>query len=86
MPDFAWMWAILSPLPAITEDWLPALEPWLGQLHLHDNHGDRNSHLAIGEGLFDYLNQKDMTPIITLEPHYEEAFWGSIKALERLFF
>ena len=70
------------------QDWLPALEPWLGQLHLHDNHGDRDSHLAIGEGifdftgLFDYLNQKDMAPIITLEPHDEEAFWGSIKALE----
>lgn len=73
------------------QDWLPALKPWLGQLHLHDNHGDHDSHLAIGEGvfdfngLFDYLNQKGMSPIITLEPHDEEAFWGSIRALERLF-
>lgn len=36
------------------QDWLPELEPWLDQLHLHDNHGDSDTHLPIGQGLFDF--------------------------------
>ncbi len=27
------------------QDWLPELQPWLGQVHLHDNNGDRDLHL-----------------------------------------
>jgi len=59
-------------------DWLPELTPWLGQLHLHDNHGDFDAHLAPGLGNFDfhslfaYLRENDLHPIITLEPHSEE--------------
>jgi len=68
-------------------DWLPTLLPWLFQLHLHDNSGDRDNHLAIGEGSFDfaglfgYLRQQKQQPIITLEPHREEGLWNSLKAL-----
>jgi len=70
------------------QDWLPALLPWLIQLHLHDNSGDRDNHLAIGEGsfdfagLFDFLRQQKQRPIITLEPHREEGLRDSLKALE----
>jgi len=59
-------------------NWLPELSPWLGQLHLHDNHGDSDTHLAPGRGsfdfpsLFNYLHKNNLHPIITLEPHSEK--------------
>ncbi|MBU0480466.1 MAG: sugar phosphate isomerase/epimerase [Proteobacteria bacterium] len=68
-------------------DWLPPLSPWLGQLHLHDNAGDMDRHLAIGQGifdfagLFDYLRNNQLRPVITLEPHQEEGLWTSLAAL-----
>jgi len=71
-------------------DWLKPLLPWLGQLHLHDNSGTRDDHLAIGQGtfdfagLFDYLCQQNQRPVITLEPHREEGLWDSLRALENL--
>ncbi len=72
------------------QDWLPALEPWLGQLHLHDNQGDTDSHLAIGRGkfdfeaLFNYLENKHLSPIVTLEPHTEHDLWESLAALDKM--
>ncbi|OGQ99558.1 MAG: hypothetical protein A2521_01690 [Deltaproteobacteria bacterium RIFOXYD12_FULL_57_12] len=72
------------------QEWLPALTPWLGQLHLHDNHGDYDAHLAIGAGDFDfsgfftYLQTLASRPIITLEPHSEKALLESLASLDRL--
>lgn len=72
------------------QDWLPALEPWLRQLHIHDNHGDKDSHLAPGQGCFDfaglfsYLREKKIDPILTLEPHTEEGLWQSLEALDKM--
>lgn len=72
------------------QNWLPELIPWLGQLHLHDNMGDIDSHLAIGKGtidfpgLFAFLKQYRLSPIITLEPHEENGLWESLAALDRL--
>jgi sugar phosphate isomerase/epimerase len=74
------------------QDWLPALVPWLGQLHLHDNHGDRDAHLAPGRGSFDfpglfrYLKEQRLQPLVTLEPHTEDDLWESLAALERMQF
>jgi len=71
------------------QDWLPALAPWLGQLHLHDNHGDRDAHLAPGRGSFDfpglfrYLKEQRLQPLITLEPHTEDDLWESLAALDK---
>lgn len=71
-------------------DWLPALEPWLGHMHLHDNRGKRDDHIAIGQGtvdfssIFEYLKGKHIEPIYTLEPHSEDALWGSLAALDKL--
>ncbi|OGR06427.1 MAG: hypothetical protein A2511_02630 [Deltaproteobacteria bacterium RIFOXYD12_FULL_50_9] len=70
--------------------WLPVLFPFLGQLHLHDNLGDLDAHLAIGKGtidfagLFTYLSGKDLYPILTLEPHEENGLWDSLAALDRM--
>lgn len=72
------------------QEWLAPLSPWLSQLHLHDNQGDRDHHLAIGKGDFDFaglfrhLRDHDQRPIITLEPHLEESLWESLQALELL--
>ena len=74
------------------QDWLPALTPWLGHIHLHDNHGDRDAHLAPGRGhfdfpgLFSYLNEQRLHPLVTLEPHTEEDLWESLAALDRMQF
>lgn len=65
--------------------WLDRLLPWLGQLHLHDNNGKRDDHIAIGTGLFDFkelfafLRDNKQQPIITLEPHSKEDLWMSLK-------
>ncbi|MFC1513136.1 sugar phosphate isomerase/epimerase family protein, partial [Thermodesulfobacteriota bacterium] len=65
------------------QDWLPTMEPWLSQLHLHDNDGTSDAHLGVGEGIFDfqalftYLHEQKLKPLITLEPHREEGLWSS---------
>ena len=70
------------------QQWLPAMLPWLGQLHLHDNTGGRDEHLAPGRGNFDFsglftfLKNADMHPIITFEPHSEGDLWQTFAYLE----
>jgi len=71
------------------EEWLATLGQWLGQLHLHDNHGFRDDHLPVGKGdfdfpaLFSYLKARNIEPIITLEPRSESDLWDSLNALDR---
>jgi len=71
-------------------EWLDSLERWLGQLHLHDNHGLKDEHLPIGGGdfdfvgLFSYLKTREIEPLITLEPRSESDLWESLNALDRL--
>lgn len=73
------------------QDWLPELKPWLGQLHLHDNDGQKDRHLPIGSGLFDfkglaaYLTENSMNPLVTLEPHREEDVEPCLLAFEKFF-
>lgn len=60
------------------EDWLRVLGPFLRQLHLHDNQGEVDSHLPIGEGnfpfprLMDHLAREKIRPLVTLEVHAKE--------------
>jgi sugar phosphate isomerase/epimerase len=69
-------------------EWLTAFAPRLWHLHLHDNDGSGDQHLALGAGsvplleLFDFIQEHDLKPSATLEPHTEEAFPASIKFLE----
>jgi sugar phosphate isomerase/epimerase len=71
------------------DGWLTAMTPFLKQLHLHDNEGDRDDHLAIGAGkinfdrLFSHIERKQLKPIITLEAHQEQALWTSLETLSR---
>lgn len=70
------------------DQWLTVLGDRIGQLHLHDNLGDRDSHLPMGQGtidfvrLFDFIDEKK--PILTLEPHDENALFGSLEYLEHM--
>jgi len=68
--------------------WLTSLGSYLGQLHLHDNHGKNDEHLALGNGaidfdvLFEHLkNKAHHPPIITIEPHTEGDLWQSLTYL-----
>ncbi len=71
------------------QDWLPRLSPWLGQLHLHDNDGISDQHLALGLGnfnfqeLFQFLAANKLAPLVTLEPHSEEDLWAALAYLDR---
>jgi len=75
---------------ASLQDWLQVLGPWMKQVHLHDNHGDWDDHLALGSGnidfplIFNYLKGQKKSPVvITLEPHKEADFWPSLEYLQR---
>ncbi len=68
--------------------WLEDLGSYIGQLHLHDNTGRDDEHLALGKGqidfklLFSYLISHNLPrPIITLEPHQEADLWPSLAYL-----
>lgn len=57
------------------EEWFASLGPWTRHLHIHDNYGDRDAHLAVGEGdidfdrLFNLAHALESRPSMTLEIH-----------------
>jgi sugar phosphate isomerase/epimerase len=70
--------------------WLQGLGEHIQQLHLHDNLGNQDDHMALGKGqidfklLFEYLKgRKADPPIVTIEPHREEDLWPSLEYLEK---
>ena len=72
-------------------DWVDALAPRLGQLHLHDNDGRFDDHLAPGQGsidfpaLFERLGSlPGPPPVATLEPHREEDLAPALDYLDPL--
>jgi sugar phosphate isomerase/epimerase len=70
--------------------WLETLAPVIGHLHLHDNHGDHDNHLALGTGrvpiqeTLDYLAGRGMRPYVTLEPHQEGSLDPSLEYLAQV--
>ncbi len=71
------------------QPWLNELVPWLGQLHLHDNDGAGDNHLALGQGIFDFqelfvfLRANKLNPLLTLEPHSKEDLWQSLAYIKK---
>lgn len=70
--------------------WLDVLGEAVGQLHLHDNRGRRDEHIALGQGKIDFplllrrLRRIHATPpIVTLEPHQEDSLQPSLDYLEK---
>ncbi|WP_028579858.1 sugar phosphate isomerase/epimerase family protein [Desulfogranum japonicum] len=74
------------------ENWYSAFLPHLGQLHLHDNNGSTDQHLALGQGIFHFdnffseLQNKEELPIITLEQRSVEDVLHSLSYLARTIF
>jgi sugar phosphate isomerase/epimerase len=66
------------------KEWMGAIGEKIMELHLHDNNGEEDKHLAVGKGnadfagLFRCINEKGLSPTITLEPHKEETLWQSL--------
>ncbi len=71
------------------QDWLDDLGAFLTQIHLHDNDGHWDDHLAVGDGnidfdiLFGYIARCSKKPILTLEAHEETSLWKSLETLSR---
>ncbi|MFB3885185.1 MAG: sugar phosphate isomerase/epimerase family protein [Thermodesulfobacteriota bacterium] len=69
--------------------WFETLGEYLSEVHLHDNHGERDEHLPVGEGGFDFeqffnlMSQYQLKPIYTIEPHEEAHLWRSLEALKK---
>ena len=67
------------------EEWIEQLTPYIVELHLHDNNGEGDDHIAIGDGTFDFktllstIRKQDM--IYTIEAHTPE---DTLKSIERL--
>lgn len=74
-----------TPLPL----WIESLKEYLVEVHLHDNHGQMDDHLPMGEGGFDFkglfslFSRWGLTPIYTLEPHEEAHLWRSLEAIKK---
>jgi len=71
-------------------EWLESVKGRLLELHLHDNDGKCDQHLAIGDGtadfkaLFDYLSNLGEKLVLTIESHQESSARRSMAELEKL--
>jgi len=69
--------------------WVETLGEYLVEVHLHDNHKEMDEHLPMGEGSFDFiqffnlLQQYEIHPISTIEPHEEAHLWRGLEAVRR---
>jgi sugar phosphate isomerase/epimerase len=73
------------------EVWVASMAPHIAQLHLHDNNGDWDEHLALGQGSIDFdrffrqLREiREIPPLVSLEPHQERDLWLSLEYLEKI--
>ena len=72
------------------DQWLSAVGHRIGELHIHDNLGQDDDHLPVGQGvcdfdsLFAWLEKNHMCPVLTLEAHDEDAVFPSLQGLGNL--
>jgi sugar phosphate isomerase/epimerase len=70
--------------------WIQEMGPYLVQLHIHDNSGSADDHAPVGEGnfpfnaLFALLRERDLSPLVTLEPHALDDLWKTLKNIEMM--
>jgi len=75
---------------ASLDSWMDELGSSIGQIHLHDNGGFKDEHIAVSEGTFPFpefferLKKNRKSPIITLEPHTEETLWRTLENIEKM--
>lgn len=67
-------------------DWLEALNPYIAELHLHDNDGSADQHLPMGEGTFDFTEFFGLLVrnhcVHTIEAHTPEHVLKSLEYLK----
>ncbi len=69
------------------DDWMEALNPYIIELHLHDNDRSSDQHLPVGEGTFDFgkffhlLKNRDC--IHTIEAHAPDKVMRSMQNIAR---
>jgi sugar phosphate isomerase/epimerase len=70
------------------EDWFELMGEHITEIHLHDNHGDWDEHLALGEGaidlpaIFAQLKKRNLKPTLVIENHQEEHVFLSLERIE----
>lgn len=68
--------------------WVDTLAPFLRQVHIHDNHGQADEHLPVGEGTFPFgeffrmVGEKGLHPIVTIEAHNGKNLLKSLENME----
>lgn len=71
------------------KEWLHALYPYIRHFHLHDNHGERDEHLGIGQGdlpwesILRFIEEKIPQVDATIENTSRQACAASFAELER---
>jgi sugar phosphate isomerase/epimerase len=71
--------------------WVEAMAPYIAEIHVHDNRGEKDDHLPIGRGDIDFRRlfrlirryAKD-EPVWCLEPNHEDDIEPSIRAFTKL--
>jgi sugar phosphate isomerase/epimerase len=76
---------------ASLEVWMEEMLHFLGEIHIHDNHGTVDEHLPVGMGSFPFLrffrmirNNKDSSLIVTIEAHSEKNLWQSLENIKSM--
>ncbi|VAV84429.1 hypothetical protein MNBD_DELTA01-1068 [hydrothermal vent metagenome] len=74
-----------------TREWLIQVGAYIKELHLHDNNGGYDEHLAVGHGNIDFpeffglikefVADVGASPTYTIEPHGEDLVLPAIKAV-----
>lgn len=71
------------------EEWFDKLGTYIREVHLHDNYGERDDHLAVGEGQIDFdrvftlLTKHHIKPELVLEAHTEQQALLSVKRMKQ---
>ncbi len=69
------------------EEWFSSLGSWIKEVHVHDNHGEQDEHLPLGEGTIDFhrfftlLERHTSGVVYTLEQHSEDALRRGLVAV-----
>lgn len=72
------------------KEWFGRVSPYIVEVHLHDNFGEDDEHLAIGEGNFDFpllfhlLEINELKPLLTIEGRDKDEIMKSLKFLNTL--
>jgi sugar phosphate isomerase/epimerase len=69
------------------EEWFSEVGELIAEVHLHDNHGEFDEHLAVGDGDIDFklffrlLSEHAPNAVRTIEAHSDEILQRALKAI-----